>query len=219
MRDCPFDALAVFALLVLHSKAMAPALRRSRRGQPALPFENSKDPQAASSSSSSANPIHTRRVHVAEDLTSDQWNELLGESADIKTVQTHFYSGLDVHLDAAPKRLAKGKRPAASNSDDGDGVLRVGDTVLVGGERGSSHELSVAVVTGIVKVTKAEEVFCVNVRVRWFVRPTQLPSVRAERAHEEVSRIAFICFVLFYCARRDVEGIRRQRYTILYLGP
>ncbi|KAI0701093.1 P-loop containing nucleoside triphosphate hydrolase protein [Cytidiella melzeri] len=48
-----------------------------------------------------------------------------------------------------------------------------------------SGEPSIAVITGIWKVTIGDEDFCLNVSVHWFLRPTQLPAVRAERAQEK----------------------------------
>ncbi|KAI0804824.1 hypothetical protein BC629DRAFT_1211852 [Irpex lacteus] len=154
--------------------------RSSRRAQPS---EHPTQPAQASSSSSAA-VLHTRNVKVALDLTPDQWDELRG--TDIKTMQTHFLSHHTTttnKLNAPTKRVyGKAKaRPSLARDE-----LKIGDTVLVElGGGSTSREPSVAVVTGVWKVMIGEEVFCVNVGVHWFVRPSQLPRVRAAREHLE----------------------------------
>ncbi|KAI0085996.1 hypothetical protein BDY19DRAFT_1093831 [Irpex rosettiformis] len=166
---------------------MAPSLRRSRRGQPAEPSE-------VAEGSSSHVILHTRRVKVSYDLTTEQWNELLETKTDIKTVQTHFfdsYAYFNTHshpllsdTTLKIKRPAKVYGKAKKRPSDDTAALKVGDTVFIESSI-PSREPNVAVITGIWKVTKGEEEVCVNVGVHWFLRPSQLPSVRAKREHEE----------------------------------
>ena len=155
---------------------MSTPLRRSRRGQ---------QPSQPEQGSSAHAIVHTRAVKVSHDLTTEQWNSLLETDTDIKTVQTHFLEAYFTPLSDLPsfKKLTKSKSKVPSPGDD---ALRVGDTVLIDTPI-PNREPNVAVVTGIWKVTKDENEFCVNVGVHWFMRPNQLPTIRAKREHEQVT--------------------------------
>lgn len=151
---------------------MAPSLRRSRRVQHDLSSEAHAD---------SSTPVHTRSVKVATDLTGSQYAELQDEHIDIKTVQTHFYNSFS--QDDFPKKAVKVYGKAKHPSHVNTGVFKVGDTVLIDN---SSRDPSIAVVTGIWKVKHEDKEICLNVSVHWFVRPSELPAIRADRRHEEV---------------------------------
>ncbi len=129
-------------------------------------------------------------------------------------MQTHFLSQFStttkLNAGALPRRVyGKAKaRPSLARDE-----LKIGDTVLVElGGGSTSREPSVAVVTGVWKVMIGEEVFCVNVGVHWFVRPSQLPRVRAAREHLEV-RSVFVSYVKSSANIRDVVRGCRMRYT------
>lgn len=111
---------------------------------------------------------------------------------NIALLKTRYYSAFtrenNVSIRRAPRvygNASKGKNRERPTSDDTNETYKVGDTVLV---RTTSNVLSIAVIVAV--LTVAEE-GCLDkhgcrVMVHWFIRPNELPTVRARRDNKEV---------------------------------
>ncbi|KAF8323765.1 P-loop containing nucleoside triphosphate hydrolase protein [Clavulina sp. PMI_390] len=84
----------------------------------------------------------------------------------------------------ATKRKGRGRPKASSNvSNNNDGeAFRIGDTILVNTRKGSYP--SVGVILSLWQPKPSEGSDSVpRIRVQWFVQPSELPKVRADREH------------------------------------
>ncbi|KAI0649566.1 P-loop containing nucleoside triphosphate hydrolase protein [Trametes meyenii] len=156
-------------------------LRRSKRGQPALAYAAPDSPPGPGSSSVvvSSDPLFSRPTR-AHDLFED-------ESPDLDALeppQTSFYLSYSRSTKAAAARApirtyGKVSRPRKSDVDPST-PFSVGDAVLV---KTASKVPSVAVITAIwnIHANDFRPKAPLHIRVHWFVRPAELPKIRARR--------------------------------------
>lgn len=180
--------------------------RRSKRFQPTV-FANASSLVSRSSSTDTwtdeLKPLHSRPTTADDlfepdeiDLGTTQENEedsKKGREEREVEYQTRFYQSFTRRVKPLKaKSTGKGKHKAGG---DQKMEFKVGDTVLVVTDL---RKTSVAVVTAMWEVIggepnesdredeDGEKGKKMRVRVHWFVKPTQLPSVRVKRDHFEV---------------------------------
>ncbi|KAJ3556543.1 hypothetical protein NM688_g1974 [Phlebia brevispora] len=158
-------------------------LRRSKRGQPLLAVNG---PSGSSKNRGSivktSDAVFSRETRV-EDLSDSQMDKFEEEELKYAQFTTNFYSQFERNetTKASLKVYGRGKRPATETTVE---TYNIGDTVLVD----TTREQSVAVITAMWKVVGNEEdedEEYMNVSLHWFLKPNQLASVRARRAHLE----------------------------------
>lgn len=168
--------------------------RRSKRFQPlATP---SGKPTTQLDCFWDGQPIYTRSVNSDLDLLQDERDELSRE--DIDNLETVFYNGLSMKTQKA-KIYRSGKYNAKKRKiEETRQIYHVGDTILI--ETDTLYRVrrppSVAVIVAMWEC-RSKDVFAAQVdsrkmriRVHWFLRPTELASIRAKREHAEVRSTA-----------------------------
>jgi origin recognition complex subunit 1 len=190
---------------------MTIALRRSRRGLPAIVDHVQHDSTAQTGA-----PVHVDPTNVSRDLTQDQAERLgVASSSPDEGVaglklETRFYAGF-VRGDNEKGRKVYGKKQKGVTRrkvEAEDGEFSVGDTVLV--EAVNSVNAAVGVIIGIWKVFKndgadnedegedeeqGELVWkerYTNVLIHWFSRPSNLAANRPPRAELYVRSRAYL---------------------------
>ncbi|CDO71789.1 hypothetical protein BN946_scf184939.g13 [Trametes cinnabarina] len=164
------------------SEANDTPLRRSKRGQPVVAYISS--PPSSSALDIVPGPLLYSRPSKSTDLFED-------EAKDVDSVQswnTYFYHSYKRGSNAPPSRApvrtyGRVSRPRKSDTNT-TAEFKVGDTVLV---RTASTLPSVAVIIAVWKI-EGEQYRAkapLHVRVHWFVRPSELPKIRARRAFYE----------------------------------
>lgn len=134
-------------------------------------------------------PVYTRPVNPDLDLLQDERDELSEEGlSDLETV---FYNGLSMETQKA-KFYRGGKKRKVEEVRE---IYRVGDTILI--ETDTLYRVrrppSVAVIVAMWEC-RSKDVFNdevadsrrMRIRVHWFLRPTEMASIRAKREHTEV---------------------------------
>ncbi|KAI0081042.1 P-loop containing nucleoside triphosphate hydrolase protein [Panus rudis PR-1116 ss-1] len=160
-------------------------LRRSKRGQPIVSV--SIDNNHNSETVVTPHPVHTRRTK-AEDLFPEDIDALNKRDIEIDELETRFFDSYSVATKVPAKKplrtYGKQTRPSIQGSDQDESSVefRVGDAVEV---RTSSKDPSVAVITSIWTIVGEDIQQNVRVLVHWFLRPPELPRIRAKREHEE----------------------------------
>lgn len=155
--------------------------RRSKRFQPLL----SRRPDTSNSKAHYAfigDPILSWRTRASDLLEShDRLNE--AEDEEDEERETNFYGGFVRNLKEKNTKLT------ASDKEKEERFLQ-GDTVLV---KTVARVPSVAVLVSMWQVhssssssSEDEEVPEMRIKVHWFLRPTELPGVRAKRTHRPV---------------------------------
>lgn len=134
-------------------------------------------------------PIHTRPTIPALDLLQDEQEEL-EENTDQGSIETVFYSAFCMRSQKA--RQYRGEKRTSSSGQE---TFRVGDTVTI--ETDTFYRKrkppSVAVIVSMWYTrSKGEndgeaelDSSKFRLRVHWFLRPTEMPSIRAKREHKE----------------------------------
>lgn len=188
--------------------------RRSRRFQPTV-FANTSSLATRSSSTDrwtdESRPLHSRPT-TADDLfepeeidlgtTQEDEDEDARKGREETKVkhETRFYESFTRRVKPVKaKSSGKGKQ---KSGDDQKIEFKVGDTVLVITDL---RKTSVAVVTAMWEVVGSEQDESdvddedgervknrMRVRVHWFVKSNQLPSVRVKRDHFEVRSSSFV---------------------------
>ena len=160
-------------------------LRRSKRGQPVVAYTSS--PSSSSASVVPSGPLHSRPTRP-QDFFEDEASNL----DSLEHLTTQFYESYirssKASFARAPVRVyGRAQRPRQSDADVPT-VFNVGDTVLV---KTGSPTPSVAVITAIWNVDGEDfkPKASLRIRVHWFVRPSELPKIRAKRDFYEVCPI------------------------------
>ncbi|KAJ3862386.1 P-loop containing nucleoside triphosphate hydrolase protein [Lentinula novae-zelandiae] len=126
-------------------------------------------------------PIFTRALDLKWDLLDDDRVEFETLDEEEKEgLETHFYE--EFRIGATTKKSGKG-RAGKRKAGEGYTTYAIGDTVLVN----SSNRLpSIAVLVDMWETDlERAESEKVRVRVHWFDRPSDLPSIRAKRYHHD----------------------------------
>ncbi|KAJ4497941.1 P-loop containing nucleoside triphosphate hydrolase protein [Lentinula lateritia] len=126
-------------------------------------------------------PIFTRALDLKWDLLDDDRVEFETLDEEKKEgLETHFYE--EFRIGATTKKSGKG-RAGIRKAGEGYTTYAIGDTVLVN----SSNRLpSIAVIVDMWETDlERAESEKVRVRVHWFDRPSDLPSIRAKRYHHD----------------------------------
>ena len=179
--------------------------RRSQRFQPtATPSSKSADKNILECSWASE-PVHRRKTIPHIDLLPEEQEQEQGEQKDNggdeegekrgEGLQTIFYDAFRMKRKATAyrgsKRMQRGKTETLT--------YRVGDTVMV--ETDTLYIMkrppSIGVIVALWE-TKAEDadedefvdLTKMRIRIHWFLRPSELASIRAKRDHEEVCNSA-----------------------------
>ncbi|KII85243.1 hypothetical protein PLICRDRAFT_45427 [Plicaturopsis crispa FD-325 SS-3] len=151
------------------AKSPAPQTpRRSKRFQPLVPPSRARDDERQVEWIGDA--VYHRPAR-REDLYEDEVDE--DEDVEVEMV---FYRGLKTK-----KRVPLFKRGKKTDVDPAE-TYTLGDTVLV---KSTSRTPSIGVIVALweLRSTEDEEDRKARVKIHWFLRPTQLPSVRAKREH------------------------------------
>lgn len=167
--------------------------RRSKRGQPVVTA------YAGGSSTGVAwttrNPPRTRPIDPTLDLEGDDaeaWNEL--DEEEQGKLETRVYDSFSRNKTTAMKKKAPGRKRATTETTTVTDTFCVGDTVLVST---SSREPSIAVIAGLWETDLGAERPLAErmcIRLRWFLRPSQMPKIRAQREHLHVRASSLSCF-------------------------
>lgn len=147
-----------------------------------------------------SDPLYSRPSIRDDFLDNHEWEQARGSDDETESslTMTDFHNSFI----ATGKKTAgkycrplgnikggKGKGKKGKRKDDGRETFTVGDTVLV---TSASIIPSVAVIVGMWQSrweNDSEKKREMRVKVHWFVRPTELPRVRAQRNNAIVSTI------------------------------
>ncbi|KAF5339244.1 hypothetical protein D9758_013297 [Tetrapyrgos nigripes] len=162
--------------------------RRSKRFQPIVssPRKGSRSTQAAGASwCPGARPLDTRPLDASRDLLPeevDAWNNEEDEE-NRENLETRFYDSYQTRKSAHMKRkTTKGKGKTESEFV----TYKVGDTIFVETEMLAKKAPSIAVITGMWETDfEAEDTERIRLGIHWFIRPNELPSIRAKRNYQE----------------------------------
>ncbi|KAI0790048.1 hypothetical protein C8Q75DRAFT_763757 [Abortiporus biennis] len=150
-------------------------LRRSRRGQGPIvvPFDSSPKNASTAELGSLIYTCPSRR----EDFSDTELHVLDLDQIDLGTLETQFFSHITLSSRPLPRARTsgRGKRKLESNEQ----VLNVGDTILV---HTSPRIPSVGVLVAIWRTAghRMSEDQETKVMVHWFLRPSELPRIRAD---------------------------------------
>jgi origin recognition complex subunit 1 len=169
---------------------LATPTRRSKRFQPLATPSGKSTTQLDCFWAS--DPIYTRTVNPELDLLPDERDEL--STDDISDLETRFYDGLNMATQIS-KIYRGGKAKKRGRAEDKREVYKVGDAILVETDvlyrmrRPPSMAVIVAMWECREKGAAANEEMGstkMRIRVHWFLRPTEMASIRAKREHAEV---------------------------------
>ncbi|KAK7460371.1 Origin recognition complex, subunit 1 [Stygiomarasmius scandens] len=154
--------------------------RRSKRFQPIVssPRKSSKK-SSTSTWCPDSQLLYTRPLDPQKDLLQEEletWN-------DEEDLETRFYDSYRTRKLAHMKRKGRGKEKESDYI-----AYRVGDTVLVETDRVFAKKTpSIAVITGMWETDfqSEQDVEKIRLGIHWFVRPNELPSIRAKREYQE----------------------------------
>jgi len=175
---------------------LATPIRRSKRFQPlATP---SGKPTTKLDCFWTSSPIYTRTLNTDLDLLQDERDELSED--DVSNLETRFYDALN--MGTQKYKIYRGAKKRVKIEEKRE-VYEVGDTILV--ETDVLYRVrrppSVAVIVAMWECRDkngvGEEVDSnkMRIRVHWFLRPTEMASIRAKREHTQVrkSKIQVSC--------------------------
>lgn len=135
--------------------------------------------------------MYTRATSLDLDLLQDERDEFSEDIID--SMQTVLYDGLSMRTQKAKiHNAAKKRRRAVEETQQ---VYHVGDTILI--ETDSLSRVrrppSIAVIVAMWECRNKDEstegqmsASRMRIRVHWFLRPTEMASIRAKRAHDQV---------------------------------
>ncbi|KAK0469491.1 P-loop containing nucleoside triphosphate hydrolase protein [Desarmillaria tabescens] len=155
--------------------------RRSKRGQPLATIAT----PGLFDLSWCGSPAHVHPLNPELDLRledREEWEKLDEVERQEKT--TMFYDAFQRKKPTVAKKTYGRKKSSAKQAVENTETFRVGDTVLV--SNGNSRYPSVAVIIALWETDLKEAgdeppSKTMYVRVHWFLRPKELPSVRAKR--------------------------------------
>ncbi|KIK57659.1 hypothetical protein GYMLUDRAFT_86567 [Collybiopsis luxurians FD-317 M1] len=136
-----------------------------------------KDVDVSNYSWTRMRPLFSRSMDSNLDLLPGDREELEKLDEDeIKGLETRFYDAFKVR---SPKKSGKGRRSSGASYT----TYSIGDTVLVKSE---NRLPSIAVIVEMWETDlDCAETEKMRVRVHWFDRPSELPSIRAKRYHHD----------------------------------
>ncbi|KAL1940128.1 hypothetical protein VTO73DRAFT_9079 [Trametes versicolor] len=156
--------------------------RRSKRGQPVVAYLSSP------SSSTPADIIPSGPLHSRTTGPLDFFEDEDHDPDSLDDLHTHFYKSYSRNTKPTSARApirtyGRVSRPRKSDAD-APTLFNLGDTVLV---KTASRVPSVAVITALwtVEGNDFHPKAALRVRVHWFVRPGELPKIRARREFDE----------------------------------
>ncbi|THV01003.1 P-loop containing nucleoside triphosphate hydrolase protein [Dendrothele bispora CBS 962.96] len=154
--------------------------RRSKRFQPIVSSPRKSSTKDLTSSWCNADHIlYTRPLDPQKDLLQEELDGWENEESKEK-YETRFYDSYQT------RKLAHMKRKKSTRNDSDVVTYRVGDTVLVETDRVFTKRTpSVAVITGMWETDYRATEEKIRLGIHWFVRPNELPSVRAKREYHE----------------------------------
>ena len=175
--------------------------RRSKRFQPIIDTDG-PGPSTHETVEWLDEPLHCRTAQVIDLHEED-------EIESLEDAQTSLYRAFTRNSQGrGPSR--KRKSVTAANTDED--VFHVGDTVLV---KSQAKLPSVAVIVSLWEVRAKDEdddeIVLQKVKVHWFLRPSELPTVRARKeSHAHVSALPFstICARGLRCRHRTKYSSR-----------
>lgn len=179
--------------------------RRSKRYQPLVEFSTNRGDSAAGTVSWLGASIHIRATRGTDLHEEDEIDSL-------EDAETEFYLGFS--RITSTQSSAKKRKTITSEGN----VFRVGDTVLV---KSQAKHPSVAVIVALWDVkTKDGEVDGLlpqKVKVHWFLRGSELPSVRAKKEkHAQVRTLLFFsASYLLYFSRTRFSSLCRAPQSSL----
>lgn len=148
-------------------------------------------------------PLFTRPLNPEWDLHDEDRDKFDEEEEGRRSeLTTKFYGELRV---ASTKKAGKGKK--ATKPKEQAMTFSMGDTVLVSSD---SSQPSIGVIVDMWEIDLREEneegEERIRVRVHWFDRPSDLPSIRAKRCYHEVhtSFLPFYSYNLSTILERDL---------------
>ncbi|KAF5376959.1 hypothetical protein D9615_007258 [Tricholomella constricta] len=168
------------------SKILPQTPRRSRRFQPlATPSRVKSDLYRAWI----GEPLCIRPTNPDLDLLYDE-KEQLGEGEDKDETETVFYRSLEMKNPSVKAFRSKGRKKRTAGPPGDLITYNVGDTVLVKTDKLLLQHKppSIGVILSMWEIRRMgseeeSEPDKMRVRVHWFVRPTELPGIRAKRDH------------------------------------
>ncbi|OCH85430.1 P-loop containing nucleoside triphosphate hydrolase protein [Obba rivulosa] len=181
MRDIPLQET------MARGAAPATPSRRSKRGQPIVQSVAPNSLLLKSSDVPAGVPLYSRPT-VPEDLQEDA-TEI--DAPDLQNHETRFYRQFvrrELVAVTRPARVyGRARGESSKTSSQGEYAAKetfsIGDTVLV---QSSSKDPSIAVIVAIWEVVDEErEDTGIRVKLHWFIRPAELPKIRAQRPHLE----------------------------------
>jgi len=173
------------------TKAITPRTptRRSKRFQPLV--TPSRAPDYPSDVIWSGLPVHIRPTDPELDLLDEEritWNK---DEDDKEELETTFYEGFEKRRKPM-KSTKRGKKSVAKAKKDDVERYQVGDTVLVSTFSFSKRKPpSIGLIVSMWETRPIDEEDesdeeKMRVRVHWFLRPSELASIRAKRDHAKV---------------------------------
>lgn len=173
--------------------------RRSKRFQPLATPSRKHDITSQLHCAWEGDPIHTRPTYPVLDLLQEEQEDLEGKS-DQEEQETVFYSAFRMRSQKA--RQYRGEK---RTNNSGLKTFRVGDTVTV--ETDTFYRKrkppSIAVIVSMWRTRSKKDddgdgeldPSKLRLRVHWFLRPTEMPSVRAKREHNEVRKAVHLVLI------------------------
>lgn len=153
--------------------------RRSKRFQPLVNFSSStKDEECTWLGA----PI-LQRPTTRDDLHEEEWDE-------VSNFQTEFYEGFSRKNPRYTFKRGKGTKRTRKSGSEEMASFKLGDTVQVDT---SARLPSIGVIMSMWEVKPIETNIVLDetrrprIKVHWFLRPSEFPSLRPNRQHAEVS--------------------------------
>jgi origin recognition complex subunit 1 len=146
--------------------------RRSRRGQPAVEILPRSDDNISLSHKIYERPAEPNdTIDPAEEFQIDS--------------QTTFYQSFSRYAETGPKYARRGGSKATKKKNSTYyGTFTIGDTVLVNTSGNRTIHPSIGVIAQILATD--EDSSTTRVRIHWFLRPSELPRIRAKHDHSPV---------------------------------
>jgi len=174
--------------------------RRSQRFQPTATPSSKVSDKNILQCEWAGNPIFTRQCNAELDLLPEEREEKAEkeDEDDEEEIETLFYESFKMKRKATNYRGAKQMKLAKAELH----TYRVGDTVMV--ETDTLYLMkkppSIGVIVAMWEtrrkgVENHEGATAMRVRIHWFLRPTELASIRAKREHEKASHGSFVYLI------------------------
>jgi len=165
--------------------------RRSQRFQPtATPSSKHSDKNVIECKWTSE-PIYVRRTNADLDFLTDEKDEQTSEEEEGEEMETVFYDTFWMKRKVTIHKTGPSRRTTAGKVEEQ--TYRVGDTIMVETDTLylTKRPPSIGVIVSMWQTRIKGEITNrdaskMRIRVHWFLRPTELASIREKREHEEV---------------------------------